>query len=191
MLRYRLNTQNLPGNQVSEEIAPEKTKHRRGLVPFGCLGWALFLIGFAYIIRHSWMHIWDWALLGLGVGFYVKGIIGSDRQYLFPGTILVVTMGAFALRSLGWIDFNLWKFWPILFTSIGLGFVTLWVVRDSRSWVLIPGGIMLFVGGAGFGERSFWRYQYWLRDIVDLWPLILILFGIFLIVGRYRVVEKQ
>ena len=132
------------------------------------------------------MDVWDWFLLGFGVLFYIRAFSGEDKQYLFPGTILIVTMSALLFRSFGLIEFPLWKFWPILFLSTGLAIIILWAVRDSRAWVFIPGGILLLAGGGGIGFDSWWRYQRWLREVVDLWPLIVIGLGVYLIFSYMR-----
>jgi len=90
------------------------------------------------------------------------------------------------MRKAGLIDFPMWRFWPILFMSAGLAFLALWAFRESKSWVFFPGGLLLLAAGAGLAEESWWRYQRWLRDVVDMWPLLLIAFGVVLLIGYWR-----
>jgi len=140
----------------------------------------------AILAKHYWMSIWEWGLFLFGVIFYYWAISGKDKQYYFPGTMLIVTVGALILRKYGLFNFPLWQFWPILFLSIGFGFLILWGVRETKVWAIIPGSIFVFIGSAGLTHHSWWRYQLWLREIYDLWPLILIFTGILLVIRYWR-----
>lgn len=169
-----------------EEVSEKKSLSKRALVPFGCLGWTLFAIGSAYLVQEFWLYIWEWLLFALGVFFCYRAFKGNDKQYLFPGTILLVLMGALICRKFGLLDFPLWKFWPILFIGTGLAFIILYTVRDSRIWVLIPGGALLLAGGGGIGYDSWWKYQHWLRGVADLWPILIIGIGTYMIWNHWR-----
>jgi len=171
---------------VIEASQEKKSLPKRALVPFGCFGWTLFIIGSGYLVHQYWMDIWEWLLFGFGVLLCFRALRVNDKQYLFPGTILIITMSALISRSLGWIDFPLWKFWPILFLSTGFAFIILWTVRDSKIWVFIPGGILLLAGGGGIGYDSWWGYQHWLRGVADLWPVLIIGLGFYLIWNHWR-----
>jgi len=152
------------------------------------MGRALLALVLALLFyRYGWIS-WGWWLLGFGIVFYASGLrTGGNREFLFPGTILVVIGFAVLLRQYQFVDFQLWRIWPILFGATGLGFIMVWSVRQIGNWALIPGGLLLFVSGAGFSNISFVRYQIWLRRIFDLWPLLLIIIVILLIVHFRRV----
>lgn len=152
----------------------------------GCLGWILLLVGIVIFARHHWMAVWDWGFLILGALLLINGITGKDRKYLFPATIMLITFGALVLYRTEIIVFPLWKIWPVLFISTGLGFLLLYIFHEAKTWVFIPAGFLLFTGSVGLGYSSWWRYLRWLRDVVDLWPMLLIALGVFILVGRWR-----
>ncbi len=153
----------------------------------GCLGRILLIIGLGlFFFRYGWA-AWEWCFLGLGIILYITGLKrGGNLELLFPGTILLAFGGAFLLRRFDLVAFQLWRMWPILFCSMGLGFTLMWTVRHNGAWVFIPGGFLLLISGGGFSARSFFRYQVWLRGIVDLWPLLLFLTIVFLFVYYWR-----
>jgi hypothetical protein len=67
--------------------------------------------------------------------------------------------------------------WPAFPLIVGVAFVVLWAAGRFRDWgVLIPAGILLLVGFGGFaftlGNVPVFQ------NILQWWPLLLILFGI-------------
>lgn len=168
------------------ETPSNDQKAKRKYTPLGCFGWILVFIGALILASRYWYSIWDWALLFAGVYFIVDSFSEEDRQQFFPGVILVITAGAMVLRKIGLVDFSDWQFWPILFGSIGVGFITLWITALSRIWALIVGGIILLAAGAGFGASSFWIYQRHLRHLVDFLPIALVIAGMFLLFRFWR-----
>jgi len=171
---------------LQNETAPTNPKAKRKFTPLGCLGWTLVLIGALIIASRYWFSIWDWTLFFVGVYFIYDSFNDEDRQQFFPGVILLITAGAMVLRKIGLIDFPDWRFWPILFGSIGVGFLTLWITALSRVWALVIGGIFLLVAGTGFGVSSFWIYQRHLRNFVDLLPIGLIIAGMIILYRFWR-----
>ncbi len=107
------------------------------------------------------------------------------------GVIMTITFGAIILLNSGIIDFPRWQLWSVFFISFGLGLLSLWTRKITRSWVLLPGCTLLFAGGAGFGTDNWWHYQRTLRDIVDMWPIMLIFFGAIIVISRNISHEQQ
>lgn len=92
---------------------------------------------------------------------------------LFPGTILLIFGSVLLMYKYELIIIQLWQFWPILFGSMGFAFILMWLIDSNGSWVFIPGGILLFTAGGGFGAKSFFSYQRWLREAANHWYLLL------------------
>ncbi|MFC2150003.1 LiaI-LiaF-like domain-containing protein [Calditrichota bacterium] len=148
------------------------------------VGIALVIVGLALMFERYVDFSWEWGLFLLGLAIVGMGLKpDSDRGFLFPGIILLITGGAMLVRAQGWLDFQIWKIWAILFVSIGAGLLALYPSGYSRKWVFLPGGFFLLIGSAGIGNKSWYRYQHWLRDVVDLWPFLLIGAGLIVLVG--------
>jgi len=141
---------------------------------FGCLARVFLVLGLTVLIlRYGWI-TWEWWLISLGILFYAAGLKkGGDREYLFPGTILVVFSGALLFREYNPASFPLWHVWPILFGAMGLSFLLMWLVGHSGVWVFVPGGFLMLISGGGLSSKSFVRYQLWMREIVNRLPLLL------------------
>ena len=167
-----------------EQSPPEKPgKSKRS--PIGCLGWILLCLGLILFLQSYWFMYWDIILLSLGVLFYFLSFFRRDYQYLFPGTTLIICSSSLILRDLGYISFPDWHFWPILFSSIGMGLLMLWLFKESRSWILFPAGFLLVCGSVGLFGDSWWDYQRWLNRVFNLWPMLLIIFGVLLLFLGY------
>lgn len=150
----------------------------------------LSLTGF-FFIKDRLDLTWNWLIFSFGIILCLNSYVRKNGQIVI-GLILAITFGAISLLNAGVIDFPRWQLWSIFFCSIGLGLIVLWTRRFLGSWILLPGAILLFAGGVGFGEDNWWRYQRTLRDMVDLWPVMLIfMLAVILIKRNFRREQKQ
>jgi hypothetical protein len=114
--------------------------------------------------------------LVLGAAFFVGYFRGRAYGLLVAACVLLgLGLGALGERSS--IDFHNFSTF-----GLGLGFLAIFVVDTicrgrTHWWPLIPGGILL-VSSVG-DTRA-------LRILVDGWPLILVLIGIFLLLRARR-----
>jgi len=147
----------------------------------------LLLIGLSLLIYFYGWETWAWWLFVLGIFFYIGGLRRSGNlELLFPGTILLLFSGAMLFRQYAIVTFPLWWIWPLLFGSMGFGFLLMWLVHHSGSWVFFPGGLLIFMSAGGFGASSFQRYQIWLRKLFNHWRILLALLVVFMIVYLWR-----
>jgi hypothetical protein len=127
----------------------------------------------------------------VGILFWLGFIFGKDHDpgLAFVGTI-VTLVGLFFflftfnvdLLGLGRVDWgDMALLWPAFPLIVGIAFVVLWAAGRFRDWgVLIPAGILLLVGFGGFaftlGNVPIFQ------NILQWWPLLLILFGLIIVI---------
>jgi hypothetical protein len=138
------------------------------------IGWFFTLVGvFVFLFFLDWFS-WQWWFIIAAFLFYLSGLQrNGNLEMLFPGTILLILGSVLLLRKYDLMVLPLWQYWSILFGSMGFAFILMWLIRSNRSWVFIPGGILLITAGGGFGAKSFFSYQRWLREIANHWYLLL------------------
>ena len=109
-----------------------------------------------------------------------------DGNLAFPGTVMMSVPAALLARHYELFHFELWCIWPIFFMSLGMGFIMAWTLRGSGWWVLIPAALTLAAAGGGLAFDDFYRYQSWLRDMADKWPLWLVVMAFLVAVVIWR-----
>lgn len=140
------------------------------------------------VLYLRWSKIYPVGLLILGVLFFVSIMTRKDKGAAFPATVLIVLGLFFFLRNYGYFSLHFYfydfeDFWPIFLISIGLGFIVLYIFKPEDWGVLIPGGVLLFLGILFFLKSA--GIFYW-RDFVDFWPVILIAIGISIVISNLR-----
>lgn len=159
---------------------------------FRWLGWMLIWMGVFLLAQQKWHLAWGWGICFAGLLFYIAAVRpGGDIGWLFPGTILFCLGAAFVLLQEDWLKFEYWRLWSVLFGALGLGFVISFLSHYSGRWALVPGGVLLFAFGAGLADISWWRYQRVLRQVFDLWPLLVILAGSLLLIDYLKMRSKR
>ncbi len=108
-----------------------------------------------------------------------------DRSIFFP--ILLIAIGVFMLLDLtnlvAWSSWDmLWRLWPLLFVVGGLDGL---YRRDGfvGPLVSIGIGVVFLLGNFGYLQTSAWRL------LLQLWPVLLIAWGLDLLVGRRGMVS--
>jgi len=107
-------------------------------------------------------------------GYFYSGAYGL----LIPGCLLLgLTLGSTKTSFFGFSDFNEFTF--------GLGFIAIYVIDrlykgKTHWWPLIPGIILVFIGlDNWYGFRNY------------TWPVILIVFGVWIIIKSFRKKDKK
>jgi len=116
-------------------------------------------------------------LLGLGAAFlysYFNTQQGYRIGFLIPGAILL-GLGVGELFQ----DFTPAYFLDgergdITTLTLGLGFCLIWFLERKHWWALIPGGILVLTGIST------------LSVVGNLWPLVLVAIGIYMLYGQSR-----
>ena len=74
--------------------------------------------------------------------------------------------------------------WPIFLIIFGVSFLVLFIIDPKEYGVLIPAGILLFIGVTKLLKKM----HYWeVYDVViKLWPLIFVIVGLGIIINSLR-----
>jgi hypothetical protein len=152
-----------------------------------CIGVFLLLAQYAKVEQAG-----RYFLPALGLIFLVWGAATRNVGLLIPGGIVggiglgaVLIEGPFAYlgdESKGGVF--------LLCFALGWGVITLFSALFTAKvhwWPLIPGGIMAVVGGALLASRV---APQWLTILGSIWPIALILVGLWLII-RWRGVRRE
>jgi hypothetical protein len=167
---------------------------REALIPASILilvGIFFLLVNLNVLPKLSISQVWPGIIVLVGAIFWLGYIFGPGHEagYAFVGTILVLTGAFFFLFTLhvylpgyGTIEWgDQGRLWPAYPTIVGLAFVVLWIANRFRdSGVLVPASILLIVGLAGFGFTL--DNVPGLRDLIRLWPVLLIALGVAVLV---------
>lgn len=155
------------------------------------IGAYLLLANLRLVPAFSMTQLWPGVVVLVGLSFWLSFFFGKDHDpgLTFVGTIVTLTglffflftlnLDLFGLGRVDWGDMG--KLWPAFPLIVGLAFIVLWVVGRFRDWgTLVPAGILLLVGIGGFaftlGNVPLFR------NILQWWPLLLILFGLVILI---------
>jgi hypothetical protein len=169
-------------------------KHNRGALIGGLiliLGGALALAG--QLIPDSWDFPFGVLVLsGLGLVFLAAGIATREAGWIIPGGILSGIGAGVALVDsplAGRLPGDEGGLFMLAFAG-GWFLITLLTglfTDETHWWALIPGGIMALIGlAAGFGSVFAWA----LEALGRLWPVALIVIGLFVLYRAFRPAEK-
>lgn len=113
------------------------------------------------------------------IGMYLTGA-EEDAGVLIPGVgglLVGLFFFAITLGPLDWSDLDRW--WPIFPLIGGIAFMVTWIFDRKETGLLVPGLGGVAVGAIAFvftmaGESLAW--------LVDWWPLLLVIAGLFLLI---------
>jgi len=148
-------------------------------------GIILIVIGVVFLLQQldiyyfRWRQIYPVGMLALSIYYFLSMPGKKDKSVIFPAVILLILGVFFFLRNFNLFDFDDYfyssrYYWPVFLIAFGAGFTSLFFVREDDWGVLIPGGILLFLG-VTFFLRGFGFY-FW-EDLRNFWPVILIVIG--------------
>ena len=152
----------------------------------------LFLIG-QFLGVSVWTYLWPFFIIGFGLLFFAAMLAaGRDNDagaLAIPGSMFVMLGLIFLYQTI----FNHWASWAYVWsllapTSIGIGLMiySWWSNRPALrqpGLILITIGLILFVVLGGFFELVIGFAGIQTPGRI-LWPIMLILLGVFLLVGR-------
>jgi len=149
---------------------------------------AVFLFNELNIFHFRWRHLYPILMLGGSALFFTSMLTKKEKGSIFPASVLLILGLFFALRNFDIFSFDYYfyyveDFWPIFLVAFGSGFVALFFVRSEDWAVLIPGGVLLFLGVVFFLSNT--GVIYW-QDFTDYWPVVLIIIGLSIVGGSLR-----
>jgi len=154
-------------------------------------GIVLIVIGLLLLLKQLDIFLFDWSVLWpslvilLGIFFFVR--MPRDRGAVFPGVLFFLSGLLFLAKNLGWyepyIDVSIGG---MLIIILGLAFVALYVVQPENWGLLIPAGLFLFFGFIIWADRVGIIDWYTRRQILRLWPILLILIGAGIVVSGFQ-----
>ncbi|MFC1564324.1 hypothetical protein ACFL6G_05270 [candidate division KSB1 bacterium] len=169
----------------------------------------LILIFFGVILLANRMrydlHLFEWNLIIpliavlIGLKMWITALMTPHKGKVFPGTLFLVLGAFFFSYNYGLLDRYIYfdTIWPIFPTSLGLAFLSLFLV-NFRNWLsLFPAVIFLGIGLISFAivldAIDYWTIEdFWYENedlfynIGDWAPLLVIFIGLILIVSSIR-----
>lgn len=151
-------------------------------------GLILFVIGIYFLAAQWEIHIpfadellrWPTILFGIGAVMMWQGFSNKDGSSMFSGTVLT----GLGVLFHGASTFQLWQYdWPYFTLVIGVAFLLKHSVRRREG--LGTGLILLAVTAVAlFSSRILPLYQNTLGGWENLWPIVLIAVGVYLVFFR-------
>ena len=140
-----------------------------------------------------WGAVWPFFIVGVGALFFVGMLSGgkSAAGLAIPGSIFVAIGLMLFLQNLS-DHWESWAYgWTVILIAVGVGINIMGRYTENpgqreSGWSLIKIGAILFVIFGGFFETIFNSFAF----SRFLFPAALILFGIYLILGRSRSLPK-
>lgn len=163
--------------------------HKHSILP----GLILIIIGALLLVNKlvpysiGWYEIYPLILMAIAVLIFISVIGKRDKGAVFFGTFFFLLGIFFFLRNYDIIPYYYMReVWPALLIIFGLSFVSVFITKPSDWGVLIPAGILIFLGVV-FLLRKFHIIYLDIGDIIaDYWPMILIIIGAGIILGALR-----
>ena len=150
----------------------------------------LLLLDQLDIVLFDWSVLWPSLVILLGIFFFVR--VPRDRGAIFPGVLFFLSGLLFLAKNLAWyepyIDVSVGG---MLMIILGLAFVALYVVQPENWGLLIPAGLFLFFGFIIWADRVGIIDWYTRRQILRLWPVLLILLGVGIIISGLHVSQNK
>jgi len=148
---------------------------------------ALLLVNKLVPYSIGWYEIYPLILIAIGVLIFISVIGKRDKGAVFFGTFLSLLGLFFFVRNFDIIPYYYMReVWPIILIILGLSFVSVFITKPADWGVLIPGGILLFLGIVLLLEKLHIIYLDIGDIIADYWPVLLIIIGGGIISGALK-----
>ena len=151
-------------------------------------GVILIMLGVIFLVEQFFPDTFGgWMFLaGLGAIFLVAYVFTQQYGFLIPGCILGGLSVGVALVETNAVT------GPgsdgVVALSLGLSFFAIWLIdmlvargRTAGWWPLIPGAFVTIAGAAVFSQN-----EAWLQDYGKWWPVVFIVVGLWILLGRMR-----
>lgn len=145
----------------------------------------LILVHKLGIYHFYWRDLYPLIFIILGIWFFVNLFLRKQRGLAFPGTLFLLLGIFFFLRN-NYFPYRFYfeEYWPIFLIIVGLAFVVQFCFQAQDWGLLIPGGILLFIGFGFLARTMRWVVPFGVRYYLEqYWPLVLILIGIAIIIS--------
>ncbi len=161
---------------------------RRSLLP----GIILIAVGLIFLLQKfgcfyfTWDTIWPIFLvipgLAMIIGSFRKGAAGT----IFPGVVIfLIGILFFAVNYDFFWYYNFEELWPLFIVIVGIAFIALFLRKPSGMKGLIPGIFLIGLGSIFLlNEFGYLSWYIW-EDIVDFWPVLIILIGLNMIFRNF------
>ncbi|RSK26738.1 hypothetical protein EJF36_07610 [Bacillus sp. HMF5848] len=130
------------------------------------------------LMTYSWPFFLLVPAILFHAGFFLSGMKKSNAGLLVPGGILLTLSLLFFFET-----FTGWRFsgvtWPIYILAPAVGLFELYIFGGREKGLLIPVGILSSIG-------VFFLLQNIFIEMMEFWPIILVLGGLFLLLGRNK-----
>ncbi len=163
----------------------------------GAIFWGLLLIaaGLWFLLDALGFHtpgvgaMWPIFPTLVGIGLFAVWLFSPNKResagIAIPATINLLIGLFFFAFTLGFLRWGEMAFlWPVFPLIVGISFIVAWVFSFFREWgLLIPGGIVSAVGIIGLTFTLAGRNYWYLRMILQWWPLFVILAGVIVLLS--------
>ncbi len=130
---------------------------------------------------------WPIQIIAFGLLFYVAAVLGWVPSLFIPGTIITGIGGLLYYQNLTG-DWGSWSYaWALIPGFVGVGLILFGVFGRKVGaiigglWNIVISLIMFSIFGAAFGN---------IVNVDKIWPVALILLGLFILVGAFRRKKK-
>ena len=147
-----------------------------------------------HLFMFGWVQIYPIIFLIIAAVSFLNAASGHKNSAFWGGIFAVLGL-FFFLRNFDIIPF-FWfsEFWPIFLIALGVGFLVLYIF-NPRDWgVLIPGFILVSIGGLfALDSMSLIEDAFdFIFEVVSVyWPLVFVLFGLGLILNSLRTAKES
>ncbi|NOY77526.1 MAG: hypothetical protein GXO76_06615 [Calditrichaeota bacterium] len=142
------------------------------------------------IFTFDWNVFWPSLVILLGIFFFVR--VPRDRGAIFPGVLFFLSGLLFLVKNLSWYEpYIEVSIGGMLMIILGLAFVALYIVQPENWGLLIPASLFLFFGFIIWADRVGLIDWYTRRQILRLWPALLILIGTGIVISGLQASKKS
>ncbi len=156
-------------------------------------GVLLILVGILLLLDRiglldlTWRTTYPVLVLVTGLLFLILSGGVRNRGAIFAGSVLTLLGAYFVLNNYRLVHvLRYLEGWSVFFVALGIGFLVLYALEPKDWGLLVPGGILVFIGGAAILEELDLIDWYTWERIIDFWPVILILIGAKLLYSGLR-----
>jgi len=149
-------------------------------------GGILLLLHNMDLLHFDFSEIWPIIVAVIGAFFLISVRGKADKGMVFPGTMLLLAGLFFFFWQNGTIPRGMGSAWPVCVMIVGIAFIALYAFERRVRGRVIPGVILLFIGGVFLVDNYILlRWDPW-NLIFKSWPLILVFIGVTMMLKEWR-----
>lgn len=159
-------------------MAATSKRHVFTGILFILIGVAL-LIGQVSDVDYSWTFL----LMGLGLAFLLRDVIERRPSSIFVGVLLLLLGFVFFADEQHWYLFGVNDAWPFVPLVVGIAFLMDYIFSGLKKGGILLTAVILIAVGLLFvlaeSRAIDWRT---VGDILEWWPVALLIIGVYLLV---------